>query len=633
MHNYSTFGRSGTAAMHCFLPIRRAVQAVIVENANNGQEDLQQSRASNEEAYKFLYSQMDLYHQKVTVYGEREFSAYYPTIVGDEKAISLEPVSKENPHAGVFTLRISISPEIYQRDGWAGIYFLYPEGNWGGYPGRNLMGATKISFWARANQPIEVELTAGGVNRTNRDPALAQSDSFGPLKTGPIEIARTWKNYEISLNGQDLSSVIGAFALLTKWKRGDEHNAIYLDDIMINLPRLEAPRFLQSYVPAECDTRNAPDIANTYDQALVLLAFLARGRPDDMKRADLLARAFVQAQTHDRTYHDGRLRNAYASGELIDPHLGITRLPGRWDFHASKFLEDAYAVGSDTGNMAWAAIALVQAHALLPRRDGDPYLQAAVALANWVIKNTKVEDKLGGFAAGYEGFEEVTGTPDGQEKLIYRSTEHNIDLVALFELVAEHFRHDNQRRQLWTAQAAHARQFVEAMWQQSTNGAYLATGTSEGDKITTNPISLDAQTWSVLGMGEPRAYERSLDWALKNCTAGKVLNAFDFNCLDGDGAWWEGTAQVAAALKWLDRTNEAVTVLAGLREAQVRTPGPAKGAIPAASVCGLTTGFYRDWGPKGKKEVLPWTFTNAPHIGATAWYVLATQGKNPFQLN
>ena len=311
---------------------------------------------------------MDMYHKGASIYGEPEFAEYYPTIIGDQKAISINPAFKKNPRFGASSLRIGISPDIYPRDGWAGVYFLYPEGNWGRYPGRNLTGAKKISLWARADWPIEVELTAGGVNRTNqKDPDLAQFDSFGPLKTGPIEITRTWKNYEISLNGQDLSSVIGAFAILIKWKRGDEDNAIYLDNLMIDLPKLEEPRLLQSYVPAECDTRNASNIANTYDQALVLLAFLARVQPDDMKRADILACAFVQAQSHDRTYHDGRLRNAYASGELIDPHLGNTRLPGRWDTHANKFLEDTYAVGSDTGNMAWAAIALVQTHALFYR--------------------------------------------------------------------------------------------------------------------------------------------------------------------------------------------------------------------------------------------------------------------------
>jgi hypothetical protein len=34
--------------------------------------------------------------------------------------------------------------------------------------------------------------------------------------------------------------------------------------------------------------------------------------------------------------------------------------------------------------------------------------------------------------------------------------------------------------------------------------------------------------------------------------------------------WWEGTAQLAAALRWLKRDREAVSILARLREAQLR---------------------------------------------------------------
>ena len=217
----------------------------------------------------------------------------------------------------------------------------------------------------------------------------------------------------------------------------------------------------------------------------------------------VLANALVEAQRHDRTFHDGRLRNAYAGGELIDPALGVARPPGRWDERSGRFLKDTYAVGSDTGNLAWAAIALVQAHALLPRRDGDPYITAAVDLADWIVNNTRVNDALGGFSAGYEGFEVEAGKPEGQDKLTYRSTEHNIDLVALFDLMTDHFGRNSERGQAWATQGAHARKFVEAMYHQAADEVYLATGTSADGKITANPVA--ARRADVVGAGAEAA--------------------------------------------------------------------------------------------------------------------------------
>ena len=55
------------------------------------------------------------------------------------------------------------------------------------------------------------------------------------------------------------------------------------------------------------------------------------------------ARALVEAQHRDRTFKDERLRNAYAGGELIDPHLGTTRLPGAYDPTSQTFVEDENA--------------------------------------------------------------------------------------------------------------------------------------------------------------------------------------------------------------------------------------------------------------------------------------------------
>ncbi len=137
-----------------------------------------------------------------------------------------------------------------------------------------------------------------------------------------------------------------------------------------------------------------------------------------------------------------------------------------------------------------------------------------------------------------------------------------------------------------------------------------------------------AQTLPVLGLGNAKIYESALDWALANCRATGFAAAFDFNCKDGDGAWWEGTAQMAAALKQLGRAREAAPLLHALQAAQVHR-GAAVGALPAASRCDLTTGFTKTW-TSGKTT--PWLYSANAHVGATAWFIFATLDANPYHL-
>lgn len=566
-------------------------------------------------AFDFLDAQMDRFHRSTIISSAPGFSAYYPSgKIGDVADISADQDRS--------SLRIDYRPTRSSGLGWAGIDFLYPDGNWGRFSGRNLSGATLLTFWVCADHDTYAEFSIGGI----LDFHLPYSDSLTRRSTGLVAVSTTWQRYGIDLKGADLSSVIGALAVATNRDKDARSRSIFLDDVTIDLPRLEEPRFVQSYVAEDCPDGGSRNSAQIYDQAVVLLAFLARGRPDDLRRAELIARALVEAQNKDRTFKDGRLRNAYASGELIDPQAGTTRIPGEYDRIAQTYLEDENAVGSDTGNMAWAALALVQAHALLPKRAGDPYLNAALSLARWIVANTAMDDPLGGFSAGMQGFERQAGIPEGQDRKNYRSTEHNIDLAALFEHLAAAVGRDSVEGQYWSAQMAHARSFVDKMRNDAAAAPYFWTGTGAGAAINKSVIPLDVQTWAVLGTREPASRAGALDWALKHCTEKASSDAFDFNCNDGDGAWWEGTAQVAAALRWLKRTQDTAPALARLEQAQTKA-GRAAGAIPAASRCGLTTGF--DFTFRSGKT-LPWLYPDWPHIGATAWFIFAALGVNPY---
>jgi hypothetical protein len=573
-------------------------------------------------AFDFIDAQMDMFHRSVIVYSSG-FSAYYPGgKIGDFADISIDAEFKDNSRARRSPLRIDYRPNPASPLGWTGVYFLYPDGNWGQFPGRNLSGATKLSFWVCADRDMPAEFFLGGIN----DPRFANFDTSPAISTGAVAVNATWQRHEIDLTGHDLSSIIGGFGVVMRREQDARSSSLFLDDVEIDLPALDEPRFVRSFHPGDCPAGGFPDAAQTYDQALVLLAFLSRGQPDDLRRADLIARALVTAQHKDRTFTDGRLRNAYATGELIDPQSHTTRLPGAYDRTAQAFFEDENAAGSDTGNMAWVALALVQAHALLPKREGAPYLNAALSLARWIVNNTRVEDSLGGFAAGLHGFERAAGDPEGQQRKTWRATEHNIDLDALFGHLAEATGRETREGRYWTIQAARARAFVDRMRNDGADAPYFWTGTGPGSSINTRVIPLDAQTWSVLRTREPAAYAGALDWALNNCRAGGHRDTFDFNCNDGDGAWWEGTAQVAAALRWLKRDREAMPMLDRLRDAQVRD-GTAAGALAAASRCGLTTGFDLSF---RSGRTIPWLYPDWPHIGATAWFIFAGLGVNPY---
>lgn len=111
-------------------------------------------------------------------------------------------------------------------EGWAGIYWQYPDSNWGDKPGRKIVKATKITFWAKGEAGDEiVEFKAGGINATDK----TYQDGFEVATR--IRLNRDWTKYEISLIGQDLSHVIGAFAWVASRNANPDGLTLYIDDI------------------------------------------------------------------------------------------------------------------------------------------------------------------------------------------------------------------------------------------------------------------------------------------------------------------------------------------------------------------------------------------------------------------
>lgn len=149
--------------------------------------------------------------------------------MGDTDYIDLDQACEINPHSGKTCIRITFKPgRFFFYHGWSGIYWQYPLNNWGEYPGYELSGASKLTFWARGEKGGEKsEFKTGGISNRGK----SYRDSFGPVSTGVIKLTRKWKKYTIYLENQDTGNVIGGFCWATNRHQNPKGCKIYLDDI------------------------------------------------------------------------------------------------------------------------------------------------------------------------------------------------------------------------------------------------------------------------------------------------------------------------------------------------------------------------------------------------------------------
>lgn len=334
--------------------------------------------------------------------------------------------------------------------------------------------------------------------------------------------------------------------------------------------------------------------AFSYDNAVAAIALVACGQVAQARR---IADALLWALDHDRYWHDDRLRNAYAAGSVGN---GVMKLPGWWDSKAGRWLEDGYQAGSDSGNMAWVMLALLT----LDASTGDVrYRNGALRLAHWV--DTRIDARgSGGFTGGEFGHE-----PQPQ-RVQWKSTEHNTDLVAAFSRLARATGDAH-----WQQRADAAAKFVDAMWDERK--AYFAVGVAE-DGVKINPLlALDAQIWPLMAL--PQAASRYAR-ALQTCERRLRFGAGYTYSEAGGGLWTEGTAQVIVLLQLLHREQSVQAARAALQEQRADDGGYYASDVPATP-----TGFMLATDPHK-----PRVYFHLEHLGAAAWVALSEQRYNPF---
>jgi hypothetical protein len=348
----------------------------------------------------------------------------------------------------------------------------------------------------------------------------------------------------------------------------------------------------------------SPSLANVafvYDNALAGIALLACG---DTASATRIADAVALAVERDPLYTDGRVRNGYRAGPMVD---GKPVLAGYWDAGKNQWIADAYQVSTATGNVAWAALLLLNVSRALPS-PSPRYTEATARLLGWIEQRARATIDPDGYQGGWYGWD------NAQTAQTWKSTEHNIDIAMAAAWAARGSARPEQARQADVALA-----FVSRMWSTSEQRFYIGTKT-DGATVSTTGSGLDAQLWPLLAA--PRggcAWRAGLAWVERNHRFG---DGYGFS-QQPDGIWTEGSAQAAATLVAVK--GAAPDALWQLLAAQ-RADNGLYYATPSPRIStGLAIGpdsvgadfFYYRW----------------PHLGATAWIALAATGWNPFTGN
>ena len=418
----------------------------------------------------------------------------------------------------------------------------------------------------------------------------------------------------------------------------------YLSFAMDAYQRGRTLRLVQSY----SDSQGLGSTAFVPDNAYAILAYLERARAQDVARAMLLGDSFLYAQTNDPTYDDGRVRQAYWVGPftLSNAHNDsyFVREDGRVNLVGAPW----FFQGSSVSDMSWVGIALAHLYA----RTGRPrYLQGSLRLARWIVDNAFDTEGLGGYSAGVDR---------NNHRLSSKLTEHNVDVYGFFTNLLAPLTGNAG----WKIRGRHALEFVERMW--NAADGFFYTGSNDGKTIDTVVVLEEVQSESYLALLD-RRYADALDWtktnligtdtpqSLNSSLKGNLrLSGVSFSGVsrraterasptdplpDPDAVWWEGTAQMAAALlargqgarrdlptfngdlatasEYISQITLAQSALGLGQKINGLAIPDGSGVVAASSVLNTGTGF---------------SYYPNMHLAATTWYLIAAAASNPYQL-
>ncbi|MGE4480306.1 hypothetical protein [Acidocella sp.] len=315
--------------------------------------------------------------------------------------------------------------------------------------------------------------------------------------------------------------------------------------------------------------------AYVYDNALAGLLLLAAGHRGEALR---IGQALEIAQAHDRHFHDGRLRNAYAAGPMSVP----AKLPGFWNSKTNQWDEDPYQVGTDTGPVAWAMLLWSALGMTRPANEAGDFL------------NARLRAPLG-YYGGFYGFDST------QRKLTWESTEQNLDLAVAFKKLGRAKDADHASAFVRTAYDAQAGLFKTGLTPQGKPGAMVAA---------------DAGIWPYLAELGDEASARHAIAALRH---GAGIGFSDAS----KGIWLEGTSFAALALERMKDPLAAAffkTISANLSP---------QAYVYATVAPMLATGLKVGPALQKTEPAQDFNYYRRPSLSATSWAGLAALRVNP----
>jgi hypothetical protein len=561
---------------------------------------------------------------------------------------------------------------------FAGVNFEEPE-KWGALQsgtGYDLRGATAISLDVLSPDAASVQFGVG---------------SCVTPYTGPLSSA--WTTMTVTLGSlscaPDLSNVHVLFSVATNDQHAPNGAEVLLDNVQfIPVPTsrqaaLGFPVANQTFgvvpqqaVPIPSD-QVLRSLTTTYEASLTLIALIARGSPQDLATARLIANALDYALHHD-SHGDALpaaangglgLHNGYEDGDLAlfnnqaPPKQGQTgdaRLAG---FTAALCAPSNFCLvedGATGGNNAFAILALVQAY----QQFGDShYLTDAATIANWIVGN--LTDTTGtGYGGYFSGYADG-GVPPPKPLQTGKSTENNADIFAAFSALAqaESQQGNFTAAATWTTAADVAGDFVMQMFD-SGNGRFNAgtvrvgtapnpsvgicpTGSQQGSDVINVCDFLDADTFTTLAMAGTLRYRLQIDWnrpvqyaadtfAQTVTAGGTTFHGFDVVKSPSAGPYgiaWEFTGQVVEAMRYVD-AQHVDTRFESAADQYLGQMAATQTSAPFADGSGLVAATMQNGDTLAPaQQCLQTPFQCIPErvgLAATAWAILAEQNVNVF---
>ena len=563
---------------------------------------------------------------------------------------------------------------------FVGLNFEEPQ-SWGANHrgvGYDLRDSTALVFEARSPSGLRVQFGMGG-----------RVGSF-------VTVPSRWTTITIPLNSlspkPNLTSVHLLFTVVTNNTNAPAGGVLLLDNIRFDpVPQSQTSRFsfplgTETFgvvprpnvqpgrvpLPSDQVLRNLTTI---YETALVLLAFLDRGTPEDLTAARWLADAFDYALHHDNqgdSLPEGSggttgLHSGYISGDLAllndqgsgAGRAGEVRLSG---FTASAQLcgPSEFCLlldGTTGGNIAFVMLALMQAYKTF---DEERYLEGARTLARW-IEDTLHDTTGTGYGGYYLGYPDQGVTP--KPLIRSKSIENNADIFVAYTLLSSIERRlgNTEDADFWQDRAAVAGDLVMELYDAASGCFYAGTvppGTPpsagispsghlrQGNDVVNTFRFLDANTFVTLALAESSRYRNRIDWrrpaqcVLDNFTAAvdaggqhfEGFNLIEEPMAGPEGIAWEFTGQVVVNLRLVDRlysesasAADAAFYMEQIHHAQTLAPfGDGLGVVAATLEAGDTLSPL--------EQCLSTPFQCIPErvgLAATAWAIFAERDFNP----